>query len=526
MAVPKLRTQFFDNFTGGLNLRTQRQNLALNESPDCSDVDFNQRGGIQLRRGYLNATTDSNMSTTAGIPGGYLVDAYSFGTEKLWGVSSAGRLWTWDGATATHVATAITSNTTTEKARGATWTAKLYFANAYNGGTTLIMRSWNDAAYATLTNTANNNYAAPTGGNAPLARLIANNGGYMWWGDTVEAGTRFRSRIRWSHPLQPEDFATADFFDIEPDDQTDQITALLSFRGQLLVFKKRAVYAVYGTTRDDFVVERITNTAGATSQECVTAGPDAAYWWSPDGEVYAFDGKGVAPIGYKISVLATNGTVTPGSTGHTIVWAENRLWLTLLGGAGTRETYVFDPIVGQGAWTHYTLPIGSIVWWRRVSGINGIMLRLDGKAGIQDIGISTQKADNDGAATTPIAGYYKTTWFSADDTSLLKRFKRLNVTASSEDDATMNIEVYFDFDESTVKKLLQIPVSLSTGGTLWNGSTWNGGLWSSGAAIFAFERSASTGRGHAILFKVYMTNHLGGWTLDSFALPYLEKAYR
>lgn len=526
MANPKLRVQFFDDFTGGLNLRTQRQNLALNESPDCADVDFNQRGGIQLRRGYLNVTTDANMSTTASIAGGYLVGQYSFGTDKLWGVSNAGRLWTWDGATATHVATAITTNITTEKVRGALWTTKLYFANAYNGGTTLVMRSWNDAAFATLTNTANNNYTAPTGGNAPLARLICDHGGYMWWADTVEAGTRFRSRVRFSHPLQPEDFATADFFDIEPDDQTDQITAIIPFRGQLMVFKKKAVYAIYGTSRDDFVVERISNTGGAVGSEAVDASPQAVYWWSPDGEVFAYDGKSIVPIGYKISILATNGTLNPGNALHTIRWAENRLWLTLQYGSGTQDTFVYDPFVGQGAWTHYNLKISSMVWWRKVAGTNGIMIRLDGFAGIQDINISSQKADNPGTGNVPIAGYYKTTWYSADDTALLKRFRRPYVTASCEDDATLNLEVYLDFDESNIKKLLQIPVAISTGGTLWDGSTWGGGKWSSGATIFAFEKAASTGRAHAVQYKVYMTNHLGGWTLDSFALPYYEKAYR
>jgi len=63
----------------------------------------------------------------------------------------------------------------------------------------------------------------------------------MWWADTVEGGTRFRSRVRFSHPLQPRDFADADFFDIDPDDQSDQITALVPFKDHLLVFKRRSV---------------------------------------------------------------------------------------------------------------------------------------------------------------------------------------------------------------------------------------------------------------------------------------------
>ena len=62
--------------------------------------------------------------------------------------------------------------------------------------------------------------------------------GFMWVADTVESSVRNRSRVRWSHPLQPEDWASADYFDIDPDDESDQITALVPFRDMLLVFKQ------------------------------------------------------------------------------------------------------------------------------------------------------------------------------------------------------------------------------------------------------------------------------------------------
>lgn len=514
----RLQVAYHNDFTGGLNLRTQRQGLAENETPDCMDVDFNARGGITLRRGYLNVTADSNLSTTAG----YLVGQYQ---DLLFGVSNVGRLWTWDGSTATHVATAITSNTTSEYVRADQWNSTLHFANTYSAGTTLVMRTWNGTSFTTLGNTVNNNYTAPAGGMAPLARLVANHGGHMWWADTVEAGTRYRSRIRYSHPLQPGDFADADRFDIEPDDG-DQITAIIPFRGQLMVFKRKAVYAMYGANRDDFIPERISATAGAWSQECVCTSQTHVFWWTPDGDILAYDGSTISSVGNKISTLVSDGTVAPGGD-HKLAFAEGRLWAMFACTDGTRRTYVWDPRIGEGAWTRYNVPVTNIVWWRRSNGSNGVMARILGQAGVADWNRPSQITDFTATGTTVvIPGYYSTSWFFADDTALLKRWKRMSLTCSSTDEALMNVDVFYDFDESTVRKTLTAEITPALGSSLWGTMTWGTSLWGSTDLVFAFERLQSSGRGHAIKFKFRVTDHLGTWSLDSYALPFYQKAYR
>lgn len=527
MATARARAQFFNDFTGGLNTQVQRQNLALNETPDCLNVDFSKRGGLVLRRGYRNVTTDANMSTTAG----YLVGQFSAGTDVVWGVSNVGRLWTWDGSAATHVATAITDSTAVSQdsspfVRGAAWGDKLYFANCRNA-TALVMRYWNGTAFTTLTNTANDNYTAPTSGNAPLARLIADHAGFMWWADTIESGTVYRSRLRFSHYLQPENWANADYFDIEPDDRTDRITALVPFKNVLLVFKQKAVFAVYGTSRDDFTVERIAASSGAVSQEAVSASAGVVYWWSADGNVFAYNGRGVLPIGNQVMIdLVRDGTIRPNAD-HRVCWAENRLYVSVVYPDGTtRYTYVYDPSVGSGAWTKYDFGFTSMVWWRRASSANGIMFRIYNKAGIFDYNVASQQGDYDGTNTVTPSGYYRTSWFSASDTALLKRWKRLRVTASVGDAATLNADVFYDFDESTVRKTLQAAVDPSTGTMLWGSGTWGTSLWAGVNVVFGFERLPAAGRSHAVQFKFYFTNHVSPWTVDSFTLPYLEKGYR
>lgn len=527
MASSGLKAKFFNDFTGGLNTQVQRQNLALNESPDCVNVDFSKRGGMVLRRGWKNVTLDANMAATSG----YLVGQFSAGTDVVWGVSNANRLWTWDGTTATHVATAITDGTAVSQdtaawVRGVPWGDKLYFANCRNA-TALVMRYWNGAAFTTLTNTANDNYTAPTSGNAPLARLICDHAGYMWWADTIESSTVYRSRVRFSHYLQPENFATNDYFDIEPDDRTDRITALVPFKNMLLVFKNKAVYAIYGSGRDDFFPERVVATAGAVSQEAIAVSAGVVFWWSPDGNVYAFNGSGVNTVGDKVMIdLVRDGTIRP-QMDHRLCWAENRLYVSVVYPDGTtRYTYVFDPSVGDGAWTRYDFGFTSMVWWRRASGANGIMFRIYNKVGIFDYNVSAQTLDYDGTTSVTPSGYYRTSWFSASDTALLKRWKRLRVTASVGDQANLNADVFYDFDESTVRKTLTASIDPSSGSMLWGSGLWGTGLWSGANVVFGFERLPAAGRSHAVQFKFYFTNNVSPWTVDSYTLPFLQKGYR
>lgn len=505
----------FRDFTGGLNLSTARQDLRLNESPDCLDVDFDKRGGFIARRGIKNMSADALMN------GGYLIGSYSFGTDLLYGMSNVGRLWTWDGAAAIHVATQLTDTTALVKA--VPWTSKLYFANASVAGT-FVMKYYTGAAWVTLGNTANNNYSAPVGGMAPLARLITDHAGFLWWGDTTETAVRYRSRIRFSHYLQPEDFAAADYFDIDPDDQTDQITALVPFKNMLLVFKKRSVWGVYGTSRTDFVVERLSAQAGAWTQESVCVGTDTCYWWSPDGDMFAYDGQSVRSIGEKLSQLIDDGELTAGAN-HLACWAEGRLYLSLVKADSTCATYVYDPMIGRGGcWTKYSFKFTSAVWWRKVAGTNGIMFTLTSKNGIYDFNVTGQEQDYDGVTTTPIAAYYTTAWYAADDPALLKRFRRMFLTAACKDSATMNIDVYYDFDENTVRRTLTAPLAAVVGGMIW-GDVW-GGSWNGVEPVYIFDRLSSAGRCHAIKFKFYVTNHASKWWVDSFALPFYEKAYR
>lgn len=525
MAKGALQVQYFNDFTGGLNNKMQRQSLALNESPDCQDVVFNARGGFASRRGFKTLSTQSTLD------GGYIGGQFSAGTEVLWGIDKDGKLWTWTGALFTTVTTSSPADMT-RVVTSAVWGNKLYFANWLNTGS-LLMRYWNGTAFTTLTNTVNNDYTAPTGGNAPLARLIADHAGHMWWADTVESGTRHRSRVRWSHPLQPEDFAAADYFDIEPDDETNQITALVPFQEMLLVFKKRGVFAIYGYERETFVVQRLSSVAGVSCQQAVATNAGVAYWWSVDGNVYAFNGRGIVPIGERITDVVNQGIVVEGCLSNRVAWIENQLWVSLRKTDDSRLMFVYDPAVGKnGAWTRFSYAPTSMFWWR--STTNTVPFILLDVGALFDWGDKNQVVDTLLGTDIPIPAYYKMAWFTAQDAGLRKKWSRPHITAACNDAAVLDIDVYYDFVESGVVKQLQLVIDSPAlgSGMLWDdgtglvGGDW-GDVWAgTGDPVYEFQRIPSLGRSHAVQLRFEMKQHASKWWVDSVTIPYYTKSYR
>lgn len=515
-----LKVQFFNDFTGGLNNNQQRQNLEPNETPDCMDVVFNNRGGFRTRRGFSTLTSASNLN------GGYIGGSFSAGTEVLWGIGHGGGLWTYDGTTYTDVTTAnsVDSNVVV---KSAVWDDKLYFAN-WLSSSTLLMRYWDGSSLTTLTNTANNDYTAPTGGNAPLARHIANHSGHMFWADTTESATRYRSRLRFSHPLQPEDFADNDYFDIEPADQTDEITALVPFQNMMLVFKRKGVYGLYGYDRETFIVQRLSTQAGVSCREAVDTNSGIAYWWSLDGNVYAFNGSGIVPVGDRIKGIVNDGITVTGCLTNRVRWIDNQLWVSLKKTGGDRILFVYDPSVGQnGAWTKFSFAPTSMFWWKRSGAQSKIVFLKESSNYLYDMSDPDKEGDTTGATTAVIPAYYKMAWYSALDTGLGKRWSRPTVTAASTAVGVLVVEVYHDFNEAVIDRTLLMDVDGTETGRMYWGDDW-GTDWNANDSdvVYEFRRLSSLGRANAVQLKFRMTNSTNAWWIDSVAIPYLEKAYR
>lgn len=246
---------------------------------------------------------------------------------------------------------------------------------------------WTGSAVTTLGTAFNDDFTNPLNANMPKAKCIASWGGYLWVANTVESGTAFKSRIRFSHPNNPMDFRTNDYIDVDIGHDGDEITALVPFHDRLLIFKAGSVHVIYGYDFTSFSEQLVSAEAGAISQEAVAATDMSVYFFSnPDG-VYEYSASGVQWAFNRIAPLIVQGHITLSQSQHiTLGWLNRRLWVSVpvgqgaftlpaTGGSANNTVFVLDPqlarhrrymtaaqrAAAEGGWVRYDLALGPFL---------------------------------------------------------------------------------------------------------------------------------------------------------------------
>lgn len=505
--------EYWDQFNGGLNLTTQTQSLSENETPDCLNIDFGLRGGFMLRGGFRTVATNALLS------GAFIAGVAGLPDPKVLIQSASGDLLTWNGSDLTDTTEQITD--TTDRVRITSFNDKVYLANGRDSGA-IIMQTWNGTTLATLTNSWNNDYLLPTTGNMPLARHIAANKGFLWVADTVESSTRYPARVRFSHEQFPESWAEADYFEVGEPGADDPITSLVPFADSLLIFKRSSVWVVYGYDRDTFVLERITNASGVCSCGSVSVNSGVAYWFSTDGQLMAWNGRGVAVLSQPISYWSDLGKIQHGGS-HRLMWSDGRLWLSLQAGPSesvSRWFFVWDPQVR--AFTRYGRQVTEMVHWSKF-GADGDPLFLENSSTHMFRYDRSYETDLVGATETRIDGYYRTAWMTADETATKKRWKRARVTAAGSAPATIRVQAYLDFDDLTPRRTHEFLIETPEDASLWGTMNWGDDWFASAEDYYEFARLGSSGSGAAVSFRFSSPDNLGRWWVDSIAIPFRRK---
>lgn len=472
----KLQVQVLQDFTGGVNYRADAFQLHPSESPDLLNVDVSPDGGFQMRNvvGFINGTALPNtpihslwqFTTTAGtqqiLAGNGTKTHYGTGGN----FTDTGTTWT-----------------VSDRQRGATFNDFMYIQNG-----TDAPRKWTGAAISNLTQTFNDNLAAPNGGDMPIARYVCAHRGYMWVARTLEGGVPQKNRVRFSHPNGPEDWRTNDYIDIDIGHEGDEIQAIVPFHDRLLVFKQKSVHAITGFAPDNFAVAPVTNRAGLVGPDAVVSNEDEVFFFSwPDG-VFRYDGKNVEWLFNNIYPKIQSGSIPDANAVKIALgWCKRRLWVsTPYGGSSTNaRTFVWDPALsgkhkGQsrsdslGGWVVYDFGLGPQLDWRPVNQLNlplachvstGKVLKLE-QVGDQD---------DFGGGATNITAYYATRWIG-DNPAQRKRFRRSDFVVDNDTASQLPVDVKLDWDPSTIKKTFTLNnVPLGSGG-VWDTATWQDGM--------------------------------------------------
>jgi hypothetical protein len=573
------------DFTGGLNLRSNTFQLQPNESPEMINISIDPLGGIYSRKGWerWNGPDIVDPATTVWDPRRAYLTQLSDGTDTVY-VASDSKLYAGPatlGATITNLGVAVTA--TPHMADFATFGDDIYIACGRLNS--MRKRHLNAAPVALVQSGSgnwNNDYSAPVAGCAPRSDLCEAHGGYLFVANITEDGLTFPNRIRWSHPTSPEDWAHDDYIDISVGG--DHITALQSFEDHLLIFKTDSIWALYGYNAESWQIVQKSSTIGTGSPQAVTRSETAVFFYSASdrGGIYAYGGERAVEISVQlrdaIEGIARSDLVWVG-------WVDRKLWVTMpwtySGPADDDEAvFVFDPSVGDGAWTYYSCTsggLGPIVGGSNTDSQLGplavvratetpCIVRLDALSGAADriwtvavIGVSSSTAGDLGILISdtgaeivasgqpgdePFKTTYRTPWISGGWPTRKKSFRRpdfiCRITGLQHQ---LNVSSYRDYEERNSKRrhTVVVPGGISgergeTAAAIWGHFNWDDGTqWNQlgsttdlpqerqGASI---RRGSSYGLCRAVQLRIEGATPAASWGIDAIILKMVMRRFR
>lgn len=516
----QVKLEASSDFRPGLNLRADAFQLLPGESPDLLNVDVDPRGGFRLRHGVtpINSTLLTADAT------------------EIWTYANGASVDQILVRDATRVSSSTGGNFTTQKTYGSApatiRAATMNNKNYWVAGDVAVVK-WDGTTASDLAATFNDDFTAPDDGDMPRAKLIAVWNNHCWVANTIESSTAHPNRIRFSHPNRAEDWRTDDWIDISVGQDGDEITALVPAGDRLLIFKRQSVHAIFGYDFSSFNVVPLVQTTGATRQEAVTVSDDGVvYWFNWPSGVFSYDGKSVKWEFERLIPLIQDGTI-PAEYQAKIAcgWLDHRLWVSVPEDAATvnSASYVFDPSLGkQGGWVKYDLALHAMREWKRDDsdavqlgcGVgNKLVLNL----------ITALYQDNFGS-NVDIVCRYRTHWFDGGSSVFKKRWRRPEFVLEGDADTVTDVEVFYDYDPSSVRKYFQLETTRPMGTGEWDVHDWDEFSWAqSPQKSKEIDRGGILGRARSVQLKFapnLSVNPSREWGVSSIGLKYVPKRLR
>lgn len=514
----------FRDMTGGLNLRANQFSLGQNESPDLMNVDVDPRGGFRLRNGVEPwGAADAGAAIHSLFP-----FKQTDGSVQLiagWGVNvkySTGGAWT----------TIKTDQTVSRP-----FSATQYAGNAYiQNGTDQVIK-WTGSVASRLGTTASNDFDSPTTGNMRIGRCVAVFHDHVFVGNTFETATRFKSRVRWSHPGLPEAWRDDDYQDVQNGVKGDEIMGLASFGDQLVILKQGSIHVVMGYAWDSFQFDDVAFGVGACGPKawCLTPGGVVAWSW-PEGPIL-YDGKGIQNLGENLQPLIDEHIIDHSRLDKVVLgYIDGRVWCTVPVGSGTDcETYVFDGSVGRnGAWVRYDVCASDYAEYAPDAAGHaslfanlgtGLVLRPDTLGKPYDV--FTISGD-----PVPIQAHYVTPWFDDGEIANKKRWRRPQVVFYVVGEGEVLVATYYNYDAADRRRSSHYSIASASGvatfddpDTLWDGAD-DDDKWAFEGANHEVVRGSSLGTARSVQLRFEGPPTPVVWGVDAISLPFIPRKVR
>ena len=525
-----LAVERFDDFTGGINLRADQFQLARNESPDMLNIEIDPRGGVFSRGGMRE------INTTA-----------------VSGTWTPERLYTLTGATNTIL---LTTETKVYKSTGTNFSTLQFSAGNDVTSTSshgACMAQWGDTMYiatgsagvggykwkstdtyaTALTHSGTNPhdwqaYGSPVGGKMPTAEHLLVHANKMFASNTTENAVYYPNRVRWSHENLPEDWLQSDYIDF--DGGGTGVTGMAVFAGQLLVFKPRAIYVVFGYDSTDFQVVELTSKLGISSHHHMTTSEDGIYFYSHPYGVFFYNGTSIIDVSENLKAMYSLGYINNAlANSISVSYINRRVWVALpYSTSGTPASnvtanFVLDPTLGRGSWVKHSTGDGYGVLggtdWISSSGEVKFLAIHPTLPRVLQVDMFDYEKDRISGAEVNFTSFYRTGWVDGKTYSMNKMWRRPDIIAKQTDTSrTINVDVFHNYEESTARKSFSY-MSTSGYNMVWGESNWNTSGWYLQSTGSQLTRGANLGLARSV--QLLFTGPSGQyWGISSIGYKY------
>lgn len=523
---PRIELEHQRDFTGGLNIAVDPYDLEPNETFACVNVDIGRAGGFQLRRGSRR-WIDTTTGLTADVDSLYTYTDSS-GVQHLL-AAGRGQVRRWDGAAWQAVQAAVADGTTS-------------FVEM-NGDLYIVHESRNitrwtgaGASAAIVAAGYNDNLGAPADNRMVMGTCAAVHNGVLFVAninDSLDAAVH-PSRIRWSHPGKPRDWRTNDWIDIDPDDGSGGINALVPMGDRLIIFKDRAIYALHGFPPEGFSVTNLTHEIGTPSTQSVSATEEVVYFWDAKRGAYELTSTQVKWIFRSLYPYIDENFIDKNGSDDVVCQVhDDRVWYSVPWleepYANTTVGLIYAPNVGkQGAWTFHDLALVAYHEHLATNNSDTNLLAGDGLF-VMELDVDNYYLDEDTAgAESMIRGSYTTRWFDASkNAALKKRWKRPVVVVSRNAEQEFKVDVFSDYDPTTVKRTFSMFTTLDVDEGIWDVDDWDDVMWAGeyGEAAIVLRGSPLSG---GVAKALRFSNVTSGvnWHIHGLTMKWVPKRIR
>lgn len=382
--------------------------------------------------------------------------------------------------------------------------------------------------------------ANPSGSNMVFAKTAAVFQGSLWIANTNETAmpARTPNRVRWSHPNNPEVWRSFDYIDMDIDRDGDEIVALIPFRDRLLVFKRRSIYAIAGSSPTNYTVYPVA-TIGAVSQFAIAPTPSGVYFFSwPEG-VFFYDGN----LNWQFSRMrqSIELSLIPAEANDNIrlAWSGRRLWVSTevrnnaadpVQGKNNR-CFIMDPTLSkEGSWTVYDVATTTMRQYAFPSGPNLLIGGISGRNYLQVLENPDNTSTYDtlvNATQRHISSWYTTSWLDLGSPVIKKRFRAPEFVLRTVDIVTsLLVEAKIDFADAYVKKSFTLYTKQDPNVLIWTSGTWGKNWQIRTIRQSEITKGSPLGIARAVQLKIYGPTTNDHWGINAFSLKFVPRPPR